>query len=279
MLLHFYKMQGLGNDYVYIDCFTNEILDPSALALRVSDRHFGIGSDGLILVMPSKVADVRMRMFNADGSEGNMCGNGIRCVGKMVYDLYICRNKTLMVETKSGIKTLKLLVKKDKVLSVKVDMGSPIMEVDKVPVIFTERRMVNAPLTVGGEKYFITCVSMGNPHAVIFTTGIDALNLEKIGSLFEKHDIFPESVNTEFVEVIDKYNLKMRVWERGSGETMACGTGACASVVAACINGHCPRGEEITVHLRGGDLKIKWDKDRVWMTGPAELAFTGDIEI
>ena len=279
MLLHFYKMQGLGNDYVYIDCFKNEILAPSALAIRVSDRHFGIGSDGLILVMLSKVADVRMRMFNADGSEGNMCGNGIRCVGKMVYDLYICRNKTLMVETKSGIKTLKLLVKKDKVLSVKVDMGSPIMEVDKLPVIFTERRMVNAPLTVGGEKYFITCVSMGNPHAVIFTSGIDALNLEKIGSLFEKHDIFPESVNTEFVEVIDKYNLKMRVWERGSGETMACGTGACASVVAACINGHCPRGEEITVHLRGGDLKIKWDRDRVWMTGPAELAFTGDIEI
>lgn len=279
MKLHFYKMQGIGNDYVYVNCFENNVEDPSALAKRVSDRHFGIGSDGLILVMPSKEADVRMRMFNADGGEGKMCGNGIRCVGKLVYETGICRSETLTVETMSGIKTLRLYLKDGHVGSVMVDMGGPLLEVEKIPVIYGERRMVDAPVTIGGEQYRITAVSMGNPHAVVFTQGIDGLDLEKIGPLFEHNQIFPESVNTEFVEVADPHHLRMRVWERGSGETMACGTGACATVVAACLNGHCPRGDEIVVSLRGGDLGIRWDNDHVWMKGPAEFVFEGDIEV
>lgn len=279
MNLHFYKMQGIGNDYVYVNAMEKSLPNPSSLAKTVSDRHFGIGSDGLILLLPSTVADVRMQMFNADGSEGKMCGNGIRCVGKLAYELGICKSPSMMVETLSGIKTLKLKVEEDEVVSVCVDMGSPSMEIEKVPVRYTERRMVEAPLTVGGMTYAITCVSMGNPHAVIFTDGIDDLNLEKIGPGFEHHEIFPENVNTEFVEVLDEHLLKMRVWERGSGETLACGTGACASVVAACLTGRCPRHEDIDVQLRGGVLSIRWDNDRVWMTGPAKLVFTGDIEI
>ena len=279
MKLHFYKMQGIGNDYVYVNGFENEIEDFSALAKRVSDRHFGIGSDGLIVILPSTAADVRMRMFNADGGEGKMCGNGIRCVGKLCYELGICKSVGMTVETLSGIKTLRLQVEDSKVVSVMVDMGSPSMEVDKVPVRHNGRRMVDVPLMVGGKEYRITCVSMGNPHAVTFMEDIDRLDLEEIGPLFEHNEIFPESVNTEFVEVLAPGVLKMRVWERGSGETMACGTGACASVVAACLNGHAPRNEEVTVRLRGGELRIKWDNDRVWMQGPAELVFTGDIEL
>lgn len=279
MKLHFYKMQGIGNDYVYVNGFENEIEDFSALAKRVSDRHFGIGSDGLIVILPSRAADVRMRMFNADGGEGKMCGNGIRCVGKLCYELGICKSVGMTVETLSGIKTLRLQVEDGKVVSVMVDMGSPSLEVEKVPVRYNDRRMVNAPITVDGKEYRITCVSMGNPHAVTFLEDIDSLDLEQIGPLFEHNEIFPESVNTEFIEVLEPGVLKMRVWERGSGETMACGTGACAAVVAACLNGHAPRNEDVTVRLRGGDLRIKWDNDRVWMQGPAELVFTGDIEI
>lgn len=279
MQFHFYKMQGTGNDYVYIDATKRPVPNPAVLARTVSDRHFGIGSDGLILLLPSTVADVRMQMFNADGSEGKMCGNGIRCVGKLAYDLGICRSASMMVETLSGIKSLKLQVQSGEVQSVCVDMGGPAMEIEKVPVRYSERRMVNVPLTVGGVEYHITCVSMGNPHAVTFQDDVDSLDLPAIGPLFEHHEIFPESVNTEFVQVVDKRHLKMRVWERGSGETLACGTGACASVVAACLAGHCPRGEDVDVALRGGVLTILWDNDRVWMTGPAKLVFTGDIEI
>jgi diaminopimelate epimerase len=279
MLLHFYKMQGIGNDYVYINGFANEVADPSALAVRVSDRHFGIGSDGLILLLPSKVADVRMRMFNADGSEGEMCGNGIRCVGKLAYEKGICRVQNMTVETLSGTKTLKLAVSDGIVTGVTVDMGSPELEARLIPVRFDGARIVDMPLQVGGDTYRITCVSMGNPHAVVFMDGIDNLELEKLGPLFEKNESFPQSVNTEFIEVLDSRTLRMRVWERGSGETLACGTGACASVVAACLNGHCPRGEDIVVHLRGGDLVIRWENDRVLMRGPAEFVFTGDIEI
>lgn len=279
MRLHFYKMQGIGNDYVYINAMETKIDNPSAFSKVVSDRHFGIGSDGLILLLPSTVADVRMQMFNADGSEGKMCGNGIRCVGKLAYELDICKSETMMVETLSGIKTLKLQVEDKRVSSVCVDMGSPAMEIEKIPVQYTERRMVEAPLTIDDVTYDITCVSMGNPHAVIFTDGIDALDLEKIGPKFEHHPCFPESVNTEFVEVLGDHQLKMRVWERGSGETLACGTGACATVVAACLTKRCPRNEDVEVQLRGGSLLIRWDNDRVWMTGPAELVFTGDIEI
>lgn len=282
-MLHFYKMQGLGNDYVYINCFENDIEktvdDLAALSVRLSNRNFGVGSDGIILLCPSKVADLKMRIFNADGSEAKMCGNGIRCVGKLAYDLLICRHETMTVETLSGIKFLKLTVVDGIAVSVQVDMGSPSFEVEKIPVIHSERRMVNTPVIIGGIHYNVTCVSIGNPHAVIFTRGIEDLPLAEIGPLFEKDKMFPEGVNTEFAEIIDQFNIKMRVWERGSGETMACGTGACATVAAACINRLCPRGSEINVHLLGGELKITWDNDRVWMTGPAQLVFTGDIEI
>jgi diaminopimelate epimerase len=278
-MLHFYKMQGLGNDYVYVNCFETAVENPEQLSIKVSDRRFGIGSDGLILLCPSDVADVQMRMFNADGSEGKMCGNGIRCVGKLAYEKGIVKTEQLTVETLSGIRTLRLYINQGKVDNVQVEMGAPVLEAEKVPVITTERRLVNAPILVDGKEYAITCVSMGNPHAVIFTTGIDALDLEKIGPSFENHKIFPDRVNTEFVEVIDPHNLKMRVWERGSGETLACGTGACAVVAAACVNGISPRNEDINVHLRGGTLKIKWDNDNVLMTGAAVLVFEGDIEV
>lgn len=278
-LLTFYKMQGIGNDYVYVDCYHSQIEDPSQVAIKVSDRHFGVGSDGLILLMPSNVADLKMRMFNADGSEGKMCGNGIRCVGKLAYELGLCHNHTMTVETLSGIKFLRLFTNQHTVESVQVDMGAPALEAEKVPVKSPERRVVDKPLNIEGKTYNITCVSMGNPHAVIFTRGIDKMDLEATGPKFEHHEIFPESVNTEFVEVIDDHNLKMRVWERGSGETMACGTGACAVVVAACINGIVKRNEDVNVHLRGGTLKIRWDNDKVWMTGPAVLVFKGEIEL
>jgi diaminopimelate epimerase len=279
MLLKFYKMQGIGNDYVYINCFENDIENPSELSKKVSDRHFGIGSDGLILLCPSNVADLKMRMFNTDGSEGKMCGNGIRCVGKLAFILGLIHDKSITVETLSGVKLLKLHVEDGNVVCLQVDMGAPSLECVKVPVIFSEPRMVNAPISVDGIKYNITCVSMGNPHAVIFTHDIDNIEIEKIGPLFEKNDIFPESVNTEFVEIIDTKELKMRVWERGSGETLACGTGACAVAVAACINGISPRSEDINIRLRGGTLQVKWDNNTVWMAGPAELVFTGEIEI
>lgn len=279
MKLQFYKMQGIGNDYVYVDGFEQTLENPEELSIKISDRHFGVGSDGLILLLPSTVADLRMRMFNADGSEGKMCGNGIRCVGKLAYEKGIVHHSTVTVETLSGIKTLRLDVQDGKVRGVTVDMGAPELLAAQVPVRFDGVRMVNEPFTVGEETYNITCVSMGNPHAVIFTQGIDGMELEKIGPQFEHHAAFPDSVNTEFVEVLDTHSLKMRVWERGSGETLACGTGACAVAVAACLNGHCPRGEAITVHLRGGDLEITWENDRVWMKGPAELVFTGEMEI
>lgn len=277
-MYHFYKMQGIGNDYVYINGFAQTVDNPSALSVRVSDRHFGIGSDGLILLLPSEVADVRMQMFNADGSEGRMCGNGIRCVGKLAYEQGICQKETMTVETLSGIKTLRLSVRAGIVGEVTVDMSSPVLEAKTVPVLFDGARMVNEPVQIDGETYSITCVSMGNPHAVIFMNGVDGIEIEKLGPKFEKNAIFPQSVNTEFVEVIDAHNLRMRVWERGSGETLACGTGACASVVAACLNGHCNRGEDVVVHLRGGDLTIRWENDTLYMRGPAAYSFTGDIE-
>lgn len=279
MNLKFYKMQGIGNDYVYINCFEKDIENPNDLSKKVSDRHFGIGSDGLILLRPSSVADVKMSMFNADGSEGRMCGNGIRCVGKLAYMLGLVRTETLTVETLSGIKKLKLNIENGNVNSVRVDMGAPALEREKIPVIYDAPRVVDAPMKIAEIEYRLTCVSMGNPHAVIFTKDIDDMEIEKIGPLFEKNKAFPESVNTEFVEILGGKDLKMRVWERGSGETLACGTGACAVTVAACINGICPRGEEIDVHLKGGILKVQWDNDSVWMTGPAELVFTGEIEI
>ena len=279
MLKKFYKLHGIGNDYVYFDCFDGEPQNPSELSVRLSDRRFSVGGDGVILVCRSDVADGKMRMFNADGSEGKMCGNGIRCVGKFLYEIKGIRKETLTVETLSGIKTLKLTVENGKVVAVTVDMGRAVLTPERIPALFAGDRAVNAPLLVGETCYRVTCVSMGNPHCVTFVDDPYALDLEKLGPKFEKHPAFPESVNTEFVQVLGRNELKMRVWERGSGETWACGTGACAVTVAAVLNGFCDEGAKITVHLRGGDLQIVYTEETVTMTGPAALAYTGEVEI
>ena len=279
MLKKFYKMHGIGNDYVYFDCMSQTLDDPSALAVRLSDRHFSIGGDGVILLCPSKVADCRMRMFNADGSEGKMCGNGIRCVGKLAHDLGYVGGDTCSIEPLSGIKNLKFTLGKDgKVESAKVDMGAAILGAKQIPSALDGDSVIDYPVTVGGKEYKITLVSMGNPHCVVFEDP-DGVDLEKIGPLFENNELFPERINTEFVKVVGKNELKMRVWERGNGETWACGTGACATAVAAVLNGYAEKNEEITVHLRGGDLKITYTDDTVFMEGGATLAFFGEVEI
>lgn len=280
ILVKFTKMHGCGNDYIYVNCFTEKIEEPSVIAKKVSDRHFGIGSDGLILICPSEIADFKMRMFNADGSEGKMCGNGIRCVAKYVYDNGMTDKEVITVETLSGIKTLQLAVSEGRVQAVTVDMGSPVLTPSQIPVKCEGDRMINQPVSVGGKEYYITCVSMGNPHAVVFTEEeVTALNLEKTGPLFENHEIFPDRVNTEFIHVIDEKTIDMRVWERGSGETLACGTGACASVVA-CVLNH-KTEDEVLVHLLGGDLEVRYDREKntVLLTGPAEFICTGEIAI
>ena len=280
ILVKFTKMNGCGNDYIYVNCFTEKIEEPSVIAKKVSDRHFGIGSDGLILICPSETADFKMRMFNADGSEGKMCGNGIRCVAKYVYDNGMTDKEVITVETLSGIKTLQLAVSQGRVQAVTVDMGSPVLTPSQIPVKCEGDRIINQPVSVGGKEYYITCVSMGNPHAVVFTEEeVTALNLEKTGPLFENHEIFPDRVNTEFIHVIDEKTIDMRVWERGSGETLACGTGACASVVA-CVLNH-KTEDEVLVHLLGGDLEVRYDREKnaVLLTGPAEFICTGEIAI
>ena len=281
MKLRFTKMHGISNDYVYISTFDQEIPDPGQLAVRLSDRRTGIGGDGIILVCPADGTDAKMRIFNADGSEGKMCGNGIRCVGKFVYDkgLVPPEKTVITIDTLSGIKTLDLTVEDGKVQSARVDMGAAILKPSEIPVRYHGDKMVNAPLIVGRREWRVTAVSMGNPHCVTFTDNVDGLDLEKIGPSFEKHPAFPDRVNTEFVRVIDDHTLQMRVWERGSGETWACGTGACATAVAACENGFCKKGEDITVKLRGGDLVINYTDDTVVMTGPASTVFEGEIEI
>ena len=273
--MKFTKMQGLGNDYVYVNGFEEKIENPSKLAVEVSDRHFGIGSDGLILINPSSVADFEMEMYNADGSRGEMCGNGIRCVAKYVYDYGLTDKTHISVETLGGIKYLDLTVEEGKVVLVKVDMGSPIFEPSKVPVIADGERAVDEPILVDGKEYHMTCVSMGNPHAVVFMDDVKNLEIESIGPKFEMHERFPNRVNTEFVKVLDRHTAEMRVWERGSGETLACGTGACAVAIACILGGYTE--DEVTVKLLGGDLIIKWDKeaDKVYMTGPAQVVFDG----
>lgn len=277
--MKFYKLHGIGNDYIYFDCMKSELPEPEKLSVKLSDRHFGIGGDGIILLCPSKIADCRMRMFNADGSEGKMCGNGVRCVGKLAHDLGYVKGNTCRIETLSGVKTLEFtLDNSGNVASARVDMGAAILSGDKIPSTFTGEKVVNAPLTVGGEEYNVTLVSMGNPHCVVFNDP-DGLNLEEVGKRFENHPAFPERINTEFVKVVKRNELKMRVWERGSGETLACGTGACASAVAAVLNGFCDKGAEITVHLLGGDLKILYTDTTVYMTGGATLVFTGEINL
>lgn len=276
--MKFSKMHGIGNDYIYVNCFEEKVDEPEKVSVVLSDRHKGVGSDGLVLIMPSEIAEFRMRIFNADGSEAMMCGNATRCIGKYVYDMGLTDKTEVTLETNSGIKYLKLFLNDGKVDMVTVDMGKAILVPRDIPVDSDLESFVSQPLEVGGKEYKVTCVSMGNPHAVIFTEGIDSLELEKIGPLFENHKLFPNRINTEFVEVIDSHTLKMRVWERGSGETFACGTGTCATVVAAVLNGICPKDEEVLVHLRGGDLRIIWKNDgTVLMTGPAEYVFEGNV--
>lgn len=275
--MKFTKMQGLGNDYVYVNCLKEKIADPPEMARKISDRHFGVGSDGLIMINPSDKADFEMEMYNADGSRAEMCGNGIRCVAKYVYDYGLTDKTHISVETLAGIKYLDLTVENGKVSLVKVDMGRPVLEPDKIPVQAEGSRVVNEALMVDGKEYRMTCVSMGNPHAVIFVDqDVRELPLEQIGPSFENHERFPQRINTEFVRVLDRRTAEMRVWERGSGETLACGTGTCAVAVACVLNGLTE--DEITVHLLGGDLYIRWDRenDTVYMTGPAETVFDGE---
>lgn len=274
--IKFTKMHGTGNDYVYINCFEEQVENPSELAVKMSPRRFGVGADGVILICPSQVADAKMRMFNLDGSEGKMCGNGIRCVGKYIYDSGIAHKNVITVETLSGIKTLEVTEQNGVAVSLKVDMGKAELKTELIPAVCNLDKIINMPLRVADADYNITAVSMGNPHAVVFCDDVDGLNLEKIGPDFEHHKMFPEQVNTEFIKVIDSNTLQMRVWERGSGETFACGTGACAAVVAAVENGYCPRDCEITVHLLGGDLFITYKSDgTVFMRGEAQKVYDG----
>ncbi len=276
--LRFTKMHGIGNDYVYVDCFRETVADPARVAELVSPRRTGIGSDGLILIQPSDRADCRMEMYNADGSNGGMCGNGIRCVAKYVYDHGIAPRPKLRIDTDAGIKTLSLDIADGRVASVNVDMGEPLLDGPQIPVV-AAGRVVDAPLRVAGDEYRVTCVSMGNPHCVIFVPEVERLDLETIGPLFEHHAFFPKRVNTEFVQVIGPRELRMRVWERGSGETAACGTGACAVLVAAVLNRKAERSA--VIHLNGGDLQIEWRESdsHVLMSGPATEVFSGEIEI
>lgn len=280
--MKFTKMHGLGNDYVYVNCFEETIANPPEVSKFVSDRHFGIGSDGLIMIHPSKVADFEMEMYNADGSRAEMCGNGIRSVAKYVYDYGLTDKTSISVETLAGIKHLDLTVENGKVTLVKVDMGRPELFPKKIPVVMedeTVEKVVDEPILVDGKEYRMTAVSMGNPHVIVYIDDVQGLDIEEIGPKFENHERFPQRINTEFVRVLDRTTVEMRVWERGSGETLACGTGACAVAVACMLNGLTE--DEVTVKLLGGDLRIRWDReaDRVYMTGPATVVFDGEIEL
>lgn len=279
--MKFIKMQGCGNDYVYIDCLKEQVENEKDAAVLLSNRHFGVGSDGLILIKKGRSADFEMVMYNPDGSRGAMCGNGIRCVAKYAYDYGIVNKEHISVATKSGIKYLDLTVENGKVSQVKVNMGSPILTARQIPVVSEKEEVINEPLDVNGKIYYITAVSMGNPHAIVYMDDIDHLDIEKIGPAFENHVAFPDRVNTEFVEVIDEHTVKMRVWERGSGETLACGTGACAVAVASVLNGHVDGDSPVTVKLLGGDLQIFWNRQEnlVYMTGPAATVFDGEIDV
>lgn len=279
--MKFTKMHGIGNDYVYVNCFKETVKKPSEVAKFVSDRHFGIGSDGLILIKPSEIADCEMDMYNLDGSQGAMCGNGVRCVAKYAYDYGIVKKPQISVATKSGVKYLDLTIENDKVSMVKVNMGAPVLKASAIPVISKNEQVINEAIEVKRDYYHITAVSMGNPHAVVFMDDIEHLEIEKIGPYFEHHCAFPDRVNTEFVKVIDEHTVQMRVWERGSGETLACGTGACAVAVASILNGHVDGTQPVTVKLLGGDLQIFWDRNSnlVYMTGPATTVFDGEIDL
>ena len=278
--MKFTKMHGIGNDYIYVNCFEEKVDDPERASIYVSDRHKGIGADGLVMIMPSDKADFRMRIFNADGSEAMMCGNATRCIGKYVYDKGLTDKTEITLETNSGIKYLTLFPENGKVENVTVDMGKAIILPRDIPVLSEKDSFISEPVEVDGKDYQITCVSMGNPHAIVYMNDVDSLDLEKIGPSFENHKLFPDRINTEFIKVIDSHTLQMRVWERGSGETFACGTGACASVVASVLNGYCKQDSEVTVHLRGGDLKITYKNDEtVIMKGPAAVVCDGEVDI
>lgn len=279
-ILVFTKMHGAGNDYIYINAIAQPVADPENLAVRLSDRHFGIGGDGIVLIKPSRTADFFMDMYNADGSRGKMCGNAIRCVAKYVHDRRLTDKTTLEIETLSGIKTLELHLDDNRqVATVTVNMGAPVFAPDQIPVRFAGEKMIEAPVEVDGQTYKLTSVSMGNPHTVIFTTGVKDLDLARIGPSFEHLPIFPDRVNTEFCEVVDRQTLRMRVWERGSGETLACGTGACATLAAAVVTGRADR--KARLELTGGTLDIEWDEtsNDLFMTGPAEFVFDGTVNL
>lgn len=274
--MRFTKMHGIGNDYVYVDCFCEQVAAPAALARAISERHFGVGGDGLILIMPSDSADVRMRMFNADGSEAQMCGNGLRCLAKYAYDHGRAKANPMKVETQAGIKTVEIAVGGDgRVAAARVDMGEPILSPAAIPVKLEGDRAVDVTLEAGGQSLAVTCVSMGNPHAVAYVDDVGAVDLERIGPEIENHRLFPERVNAHFVQVHSPGEVAMRTWERGSGITLACGTGACAVCVAGVLTGRTAR--QITAHLPGGDLRVEWAEtdNRVYMTGPAVEVFTG----
>jgi diaminopimelate epimerase len=277
--MKFTKMQGIGNDYIYINCFEEKVEDPSKLSVRLSDRHFGIGSDGIILIKPSDTADCAMDIYNADGSQAMMCGNGIRCVGKFVYERGIVKKEVLRVDTMSGVKTLNLDIQNGRVISVTVDMGVPCFIAKEIPAVFSKDEIIDEPVTVDSKEYRITCVSMGNPHCIIFVEDVNRIEIEKIGPEFECSELFPKRANIEFIQIMNNHEIKMRVWERGSGETWACGTGACAAVAACAVNNKTVR--QVKVHLKGGNLDIDWDDktDSIYMKGPAEFVFDGTVEI
>lgn len=279
--MQFTKMHGAGNDYIYVNCFKETVENPAETAIRVSDRHFGIGADGLVLICPSDKADFFMDIYNADGSRAKMCGNATRCVAKYVYDNKMTDRDEITLETLSGIKVIKMTVKNGKAVSARVNMGAPILEGAKIPTKFDGKTVVSQKLTIGEKDYAVTCVSMGNPHCIVYTKeDVRALDLPRIGPDFENHPMFPDRINTEFIRVVSETELDMRVWERGSGETLACGTGACAAVVASVLNGYCKRGSDVKVNLLGGTLFINWSENgEVYMTGPAATVCTGTIDI
>lgn len=277
--MKFTKMQGAGNDYIYVNCFTETVKNPEETAVRVSDRHFGVGADGLVLICPSENADFFMDIYNADGSRAKMCGNATRCVAKYVYDNKMTDKTEIALETLSGIKFIKITVQDGKAVAARVNMGAPILTPREIPTKFDGETVVSQNLTIDDTAYAVTCVSMGNPHCVLYTDDVHALDLPRIGPKFENHEMFPDRINTEFVHIVSETEFDMRVWERGSGETLACGTGACAATVASILNGYCKRDTEIKVNLLGGTLYINWTADGdVYMTGPAETVCTGEID-
>lgn len=277
--MKFTKMEGLGNDYVYVNCLQETVENPESMAIKWSDRHFGIGSDGLILIKPSDVADFCMDMYNADGSRSEMCGNGIRCVAKYVYDYGLTDKTSISIETLAGIKYLDLQVENGKVSLITVNMGAPELIPANIPVKSDKDILIDEPIKVAETEYKMTCVSMGNPHCIVFVEDTEKFPLEEVGPEFENHILFPNRINAEFIQILDRKTVNMRVWERGSGETLACGTGACAATVACILNGLTE--EEITLHLLGGDLLVRWDREQniVYMTGPAKVVFDGEIRM